>query len=108
MCCQGDLRRPGDFGKAHTAYSDFTSVLPHTTDLLCATAWAQGLLRPVPRDCVGGRAASLRAARSPRLRRRRGASLTAPLPLRLRLVRRQPELRQGDVIVQLLEDYLDA
>ena len=37
-----------------------------------------------------------------------GAGPSEALPLRLRLVWRQPELRQGDVIVQLLEDHLDA
>jgi hypothetical protein len=34
MRCQGELRRPGDVGKARAADGDFTAVLPRTTDLL--------------------------------------------------------------------------
>src|SRR5262245_681624 len=122
------IASPESSTAAWTAWSAYSArgtsadrVILEKPTPLTATLHLFSHIQPPLRHCVGAgpsearsprlrrrRGASLTAPRSPRLRRRRGASLTAPLPLRLHLVWHQPELRQGDVIVELLEDHLDA
>src|SRR5215475_12814094 len=104
------IASPESSTAAWTAWSAYSArgtsadrVILEKPTPLTATLHLFSHIQPPLCHCVG---AGLSEARSPRLRRRRGASLTAPLPLRLHLVWRQPELRQGDVIIQLLEDHL--